>query len=129
MSALLTASSPVQKNPKVPKGKQIPGWNDYCKEAHSLARDSFLYWRSNGSPRTGPLFTGMKTTRAQFKRVLRRCHANKSRAVADSLAKKLLLKDTKTFWSGVKEVRGNNIKVQATVIDGVTGCQNVDAAF
>ena len=35
--------------------KQVPGWNEYVKEAHSEARDAFLLWRSNGKPRTGAL--------------------------------------------------------------------------
>ncbi len=125
VGALLKASSPLQTHCTVPKSEQIPGWNDYCKEMHSNARESFLYWRENGSPRTGPLFRIMTNTRAQFKRALRRCHANEKQAIADSLAKKLLLKDTNSFWNGVKDARGQTIKVQATVIDGVTGSENI----
>ena len=31
----------------------VPGWNDYVKDQHNLARDAFLLWRNSGKPRQG----------------------------------------------------------------------------
>ena len=33
--------------------KTVSGWNEYCKVAHETARDAYLSWRCNGSPRHG----------------------------------------------------------------------------
>ena len=46
------------------------GWNDYCKTAHSAARDSYLLWRDNGRPRNGPLFNSYRSSKSYFKCLL-----------------------------------------------------------
>ena len=69
----------------------IPGWNEFCREVHSNARDAFIIWAMNGRPRSGPLHRNMQITRATFKQALRRCKASESKAHADSLARKLLI--------------------------------------
>jgi hypothetical protein len=79
--------------------KQIPGWNELCKELHSDVREAFLAWRSGGSPRFGVLFEDMPRKRAHFKYALRQCKVDCERSVADSLANKLLIRDSKSFWS------------------------------
>ena len=38
----------------------VPGWNDWCKEIHAEARDAFLTWKANGSPRHGPLYDSIQ---------------------------------------------------------------------
>jgi hypothetical protein len=42
--------------------KQVPGWNDYCRETHAAAREAFLLWQVNGKLRQGQLFDTMKRT-------------------------------------------------------------------
>ena len=42
----------------------VLGWNALVSESRQAARESFLIWRSAGSPRYGPLFDIMKTKRA-----------------------------------------------------------------
>ena len=46
----------------------VLGWNDLVRDSHQAARESFLVWRSAGSPRHGPLYDIMKIRRAHFKR-------------------------------------------------------------
>ena len=46
----------------------VLGWNDLVRDSHQAARESFLFWRSAGSPRHGPLYDIMKIRRAHFKR-------------------------------------------------------------
>ena len=50
--------------------KPVIGWNEYCRETHAEARDAFLMWRANSSPRYGPMFEIMNCTRAHFKLTL-----------------------------------------------------------
>ena len=72
MEALMEASAELSCKPK--NGyQQVPGWNSFCKELHSQARDSYLLWRDHGKQRHGFLFNNMKRTKAQFKRALRHC--------------------------------------------------------
>ena len=103
----------------------IPGWNDVCKEVHSNARDAFLLWTQNGRPRSGYLLRNMQVTRATFKQVLRRCRASKTRAHADSLARKLLLKDTKSFWTEIKKLSAKGTTPIASTINEITGTEAI----
>jgi hypothetical protein len=104
--------------------KQILGWNEYCSEYHSEAREAFLLWRTNSNPRQGPLFDLMKRTRSHFKLTLRYCKSQEKRATSDSLAKKLLCKDSKAFWSEIKKINNTNCSIAST-IDNVTGQRNI----
>ena len=99
----------------------IPGWNEYCREVHSNARDAFITWAMNGRPRSGPLHRNMQITRATFKQALRRCKASESKAHADSLARKLLMKDTKSFWAEIKRLNGKSSAPIASTIGNCTG--------
>jgi hypothetical protein len=105
--------------------KHIPGWNDCCKEAHSQARDAFLLWRANDSPKQGFFFHEMRTTRAHFKLILRQCKRSADRKTADSLACKLLMRNTKEFWKHIQNVNCKNITPVATTIADVSGSFNI----
>ena len=103
----------------------IPGWNDVCKEVHSNVRDAFLLWTRNGRPRSGYLLRNMQVTRATFKQALRRCRASKTRAHADSLARNLLLKDTKSFWTEIKKLSAKGTTPIASTINEITGTEAI----
>ena len=64
----------------------VPGWNDLVRDSHQAARETFLIWRSAGSPRHGPLYDLMKIKRAQFKRNKRHCEKNAESLKAERLA-------------------------------------------
>ena len=114
--------SPCKKNKTA---VQIAGWNTYCKESHGTARESFLYWRSIGSPRSGHAYDQMNLSRRYFKWTLRKCVQDKDKALADKLANKYLIKDTKAFWKEIKTHRQGKFKTQAVSVGGVTGCQEI----
>lgn len=84
------------------KWQQVPGWNEFVRDAHSVARVAFLEWRNHGSPRYGPLATEMRRTRARFKLCLRWCRAHESQLRAQSLATKLAGGDSYDFWKALK---------------------------
>jgi len=104
---------------------QVPGWNEYCREAHEQAREAFLMWQSNNKPRQGYIFNLMKTTRASFKYALRFCRSVENRSKADALAKEFLLKDPKVFWKHVKKLNNNGSNVLASTVAGVTGEEEI----
>ena len=77
----------------------IPGWNDYCRQVYAEAREARKTWIENGRPPrlSGLVLKNMQQTRGTFKQTLLRCIASRSRAEADSLAEKLLKKDSRHF--------------------------------
>ena len=121
---LMEASEKLSSNAN-PSFPQIVGWNDICKDAHSLARDSFLAWVRSNRPKQGTAFVEMTRARAHFKLVLRQCRLDIKSNTKDALAKKLLSKNPKDFW---KEVRASNNTGQtplASTVDGATGANNI----
>ena len=66
------------------------------RDSHQAARESFLIWRSAGSPRHGPLYDLMKIKRAQFKHNKRLCEKNAEALKAERLASKLSSTDFET---------------------------------
>ena len=102
----------------------VLGWNDLVSESHQAARESFLIWRSAGSPRHGPLFDIMKTKRAEFKRKKRLYEKNAETLKADRLASKLSCKDLNNFWKDKKKT--SNAKLQTpSNVGGARGAENV----
>jgi hypothetical protein len=124
VSALQEASTDLSKSSKATP-RQLPGWNDYCHELHAEAREAFLTWRANSSPRFGPHYEVMRRTRAQFKYALRQCKSNHDKAIADSLANRLLHKDSKTFWKEVKSLNNSNGDIVSNVVAGAVGQEGV----
>jgi hypothetical protein len=105
--------------------QQVPGWTTWCSEAHQQARDAFLLWRANNSPKQGLYYEHMRSTKAQFKLALRKCKLEQDTSTSDSLAKKLLSKDCKQFWKEVKKHTNKSVPINADSIGGVTGTANV----
>ena len=112
--ALHSASEPLSVRKRT-GFRAVPGWNEYCKEAHSAAREAYLVWRDNGRCRHGVLFENMKKTRAQFKRTLRICKKNDSKTQADRLACDLLRRDDKSFWREIKKINDSSVPLASTV--------------
>ncbi|KAG0716019.1 hypothetical protein GWK47_010600 [Chionoecetes opilio] len=84
--------------------RQVPGWNEFVREAHSAARESFLERRAGGGLRWGPLAERMRSTRARFKLCLRWCKSHEHQLRAQSLADKLASGDSFNFWRGVRSM-------------------------
>ena len=59
-------------------------------------------------------------THAYFKFTLRQCCANEDRAQADSLAHKIMLKETKDFWKEIKRLNGGSKTPLAFIVDSAT---------
>jgi hypothetical protein len=105
--------------------KQVPGWNEYCQEAHTAAREAFIMWQVNGKQKQGTIFHTMQQTRAQFKAALRYCRSIESKAKADAIARKFLLKDTKSFWKEIKNVNSEGSCILPSTVGGETGVNKI----
>ena len=67
----------------------------------------------------------MKMSRARFKHCLRFCKSIESKARADALAKKFLLKDNISFWKDIRKINRDGSGVHATTVDGINGEKNI----
>ena len=123
VDALVTSSQEITNSSK-DNFKQVLGWNDYCKAAHSEARTSYLLWRNNGKPKYGYIFEEMKRSRAYFKFIIKKCKRDCDIKSANVLASKLLNKDENAFWKEIKKMNNCNLPL-ANCIDGVTGSINI----
>ena len=87
----------------------VPGFNDYVKDLHSVARSDYVVWRDAGKPRSGTPCSNMRRSRLQFKYALRQCRMNEDAIRADKYAKSLLDKDILSFWKHIR--KSNNARV------------------
>ena len=99
-----------------PSPPSRPGWTEYVKDQHALAREWYKLWVNFNRPRVGYVAQMMRFHRARFKYALRACKQNKQIILADKLAENLLEKDRGTdFW---KQIRGlNSSRTLPHVID------------
>ena len=99
----------------------VPGWSDFVKEKHDLARDVFLEWVAVGKPRSGPIHQLMCRTRAGFKMALRYCRASAEQIKADTRAAELLKQDSRAFWKGVARDTSRKVTGFVNKIGDATG--------
>ena len=126
IEALQNASNFITKLTHEKQQYQIPGWNEVCADAHNKARNAFLIWRENGSPKQGALWEMMRTTRAQFKYALRHSRIHENTIKANQIADSLLKKDTNQFWKHIKNVEKNELSAPLPeTVGGSSGMQNV----
>ena len=102
----------------------IPGWNDYVKEHHIVAKDALSWWRFNNKPTFGPVYHNMRVCRARFKYALRYTKHIEDTAGADALAKDFCDYDNDEFWKGVKKLNQCN-NIRANCIEGKTGEKDI----
>ncbi len=126
VTALFEASKPLCKPRK--KGKARPGWNTYVAEFYAEACEATKSWAMAGKPRQGPIFEYKKHTNAKYKYAIRYINKNEQTLRADSMAKKLLCKNSKAFWKEVKFVNNCKPSLPCT-IDGVSGANAIAALW
>ena len=105
--------------------KPVAGWNDYVKESHCNARESFLMWKSKYKHRFGPVCELMTKTRARFKHCLHYCKSIEDKAKADAITRTFLPNDNISFWKDVKIIGKIGSDVLAPTVDDFTGEDNI----
>ena len=86
-----------------------PGWKEYVKGFYDEAREAFLTWRQEGSPRLGFYANRMRSSRTRFELALKKSKQNEKEIRAEAMAKKVAQKDTIPFWRDVESLRSWNI--------------------
>lgn len=121
-SALTDSSRSLREKPATSHPQHIAGWTEVCAELHEQARDAFLLWRANASPRHGHIFDLMRRSRARFKHALRQCRRDESMHAANSLAEKFIKTSQKEFWKQVDKMNNKNVKAPYShTINGKSG--------
>ena len=85
----------------------IPGWNEYVKEHHKIARDAFKWWNLNNRPRNGYIYHEMRSNKARFKYALRFTRSIEDTARADGTID--------DFWGNVRKMNSGNA-IQANTV-------------
>ena len=120
--SLLNASNDVFG---ISKGKQYdckPGFNDYVKDLHDMARKRFVAWRDANKPRdpNNSFFKEMTVSRARFKLALRFVKRHENQLRQDAIANALCEDSGGKFWKEIKKLSPNNVPLP-TNIDDATG--------
>ena len=110
------------------KFKIIPGWNDYLKDLHALARKYFLEWLCKGKPLNGIHVLNMKQSRSQFKSALDQCKHDEEKIRNEKMAYNYRNKKYKEFWRDVNLNKKGSVMTSA-VIDGESNPQLVADKF
>ena len=127
VNCLATSSNFMSVNCRTGSGAQygqVPGWNEFVKDHHDLARDHFLYWRSVGSPRIGIDYVNMNTSRMRFKLALNQCKRNKDMITANKIGVAFAQNESKDFWKNINKLSGTR-SVNSTNIEGITGTDSI----
>ena len=103
------------------KSKCIPGWNDFIKDFYTESREAFKNWKDNGCPRFGPLACYMRSTRANFKYILRQCWKYEEDIRALVLSNKLQDGEMLPFWRDIQSLGSNNKSSLPGRVDGAVG--------
>ena len=111
------------KNSTGHRRREIPGWNEYVKEAHSNSANAAREWREAGLPRTGPLYENKVTRHKQYKYALRKTKRNEKSILNEKLAANLASNNGNQFWKDIRKVAGKT-KTAPTSINGING--NID---
>ena len=120
----LSASHSIPTSVTSTRYNIVPGWNEYVKEHHSLAKGAQWWWKLNNRPRHGHIYDNMRVTRAHFKYALRFVRNQEDMARADSLAQDLSDQDVDGFWKTMHKMNNCNT-ILANVIDGVSGPDSI----
>lgn len=122
-SAVLLSSSELLTNkPKgssKPNFKIVPGWNEYVKGKHLIARDKLKTWVQRGKPLDGNIYAEMKSSRSDFRKALQQCKNNENSIRNDKMTGYLEQKNNGQFWSYVKSIKNYKDNIN-TKIDGET---------
>ena len=108
----------IPSKPTQSKFKAIPGWNNYVKEHHALARDAL--WKFYNKPRQCPIYHSMKSARARYKYALRATKRAEETARADASVNELCENDNDGLWKDVSKINQTS-NVIASSIDGISG--------
>ena len=113
---------------KFDKKHRVVGWNVYCKDLYSIARENYLNWHGNGKIRSGPLFENMKLSRSDFKNALKYCRDNELKIKKQNLLAKFRFSNKIPFWKEVSKLNGKRSN-EISCIDGKSDSKEIAYIF
>ena len=126
ISVISEYNLPIYKN----NGKEhrVIGWNRYCKDFYTTAREDFLKWHQGGRIRSGELFEKMKASRTNFKNAIKFCRINEDLIRKENLLMKFNSRNKSSFWKEVKQLNGTTSKI-ISYIDGKSDVDDIMGIF
>lgn len=106
------------------KQNVVPGWNEYVKQYHDIAKEKYIIWCQSGKPREGVIAENMRDARRVFKKKLKDTKAREDQIKADKMAQQLAEKQYKQFWTTVSKSNIHNIP-RSDSIEDVKGASNI----
>ena len=128
VDSVICSSSHFPLKNSCSKIKIVPGWNQYCKEFHAVAREAFMAWHNAGRIRSGYIFENMKSTRRDFKKALKFCKNNKLKIQKSNLLSKFKIRNKNSFWTEVRRVQGHG-NVLPSCIDNASNPRDIVKVF
>ena len=114
VSAILNAESCL---PKTNANFQRSFWSEELSNLKESSIDCTNYWKSMGSPKTGPLFDCKKRCHYKYKIAIRKSKAEDESAMNDNLYTDLLNCDSNSFWKSWNKIN----RVGDTIISRING--------
>ena len=105
MKEVLIESTASYRFSRVRKYKIIPGWNDYVKNVHAIARKHFLIWKQNDKPLFGEFVDNMKESRAAFRSALEYCKKNEQDIRKRKILESFKNKRYDEFWRDINGIK------------------------
>ena len=96
-----------------------PGFNDYVKDLHEVARKRLGAWRDANQPRdpSNPFFKDMIISKARFKLALRFIQRHENQLKQDAIANALCDNSDGKFWKEIKKLSPRNIPLPTNIGD------------
>ena len=115
----------VSKNLGRKTKRNIPGWNEFVVDNHTLLYGIYALWVFVSKPPDGYIYQQLRLARSRFKYALRYCLRHLRELRANSLADKLMLNPCSmaAFWKEVKRLNSNPPLVHS--INGISGEANI----
>ena len=120
----LPKTKPQGKNRKILK----PGWNEYVQPFKEEALHWKSLWVSAGKPHNHPLFSNMKSSRAQYKYAIRRLKKSTEQVQNNAFLASILQGKSGNIYKEIKKFRGQQRTVSSR-IDGEVGSKQIADHF
>ena len=107
----------------------IPGWNDFIKDFYAESREAFKAWKDSGCPRFGPVACYMRSSRANFKYVLRQCKLYEEDMRAMALSNKLQGGEIVPYWREIQSLSGSKRTCLPGRVDDAVGWETISSLW
>ena len=108
-----------------PPGCTLAGWNHGPKQLKKQANFWYKVWLNAGCPSNGVLQQIKRKTKLRFKYAVRSIKRRQDHIKRAQLADSLHHRDSRVFWSRVRQISKPKTSKVSSVVDGVCGDDNI----